>query len=126
MKTIRVCTVCLIGFLTAGAAIAWSTVALASIRFYRAEGTLLKVTNCRFPNPITTPYFYGDARRRGRGRSERRRRGRLQAVVQHLLQTGRRFENRAAPGAARALAGPWCDAERPLARAVRAAAGRAC
>lgn len=35
------------------------------------------------------------------GRSERRRRERLQAVVQHLLQAGRRFENRAAAGAAR-------------------------
>ena len=59
MKMFRVCALCLIGFLAVGALIAWSTVALAFIRFYRAEGTLLKVTNCRFPNPITTPCFYG-------------------------------------------------------------------
>ena len=58
-KNIRVGAICLIGFLTAGAIIAWSTVTLAFIRFYRAEGTLLKVTNCRFSNPITTPCFYG-------------------------------------------------------------------
>jgi hypothetical protein len=58
MKMFRVCALCLIGF-SRGAVIAWSTVALAFIRFYRAEGTLLKVTNCRFPNPITTPCFYG-------------------------------------------------------------------
>ena len=58
-KTIRAGRLCLIGFLTAGAMIAWSTVTLAFIRFYRAEGTLLKVTNCRFSNPITTPCFYG-------------------------------------------------------------------
>ena len=59
MKTIRVCVISLIGFLATGAVIAWSTVTLAFIRFYRAEGTLLKVTNCRFSNPITTPCFYG-------------------------------------------------------------------
>jgi len=59
MKAVRVPVICLIGFLAAGTVIAWSTVALAFIRFYRAEGTLLKVTNCRFPNPITTPCFYG-------------------------------------------------------------------
>jgi hypothetical protein len=55
----RIRVMCLIGFLAAGSAIAWSTVALAFIRFYRAEGTLLKLTNCRFPNPVTTPCFYG-------------------------------------------------------------------
>jgi hypothetical protein len=59
MKMFRVYALCLIGFLAVGAVIAWSTVALAFTRFYRAEGTLLKVTNCRFPNPITTPSFYG-------------------------------------------------------------------
>ena len=59
MKAVRVCGICLIGFLTTGTVIAWSTVVLAFSRFYRAEGTLLKVTNCRFPNPITTPCFYG-------------------------------------------------------------------
>lgn len=35
---------------------------LGFIRFYRAEGTILKFTNCRFPNPITTPCFYGGDR----------------------------------------------------------------
>jgi hypothetical protein len=59
MKTVRVRIMCLMGFLGAGAVIAWSTVVLAFIRFSQAEGTLLKVTNCRFPNPITTPCFYG-------------------------------------------------------------------
>ena len=42
-----------------GPVIARSTVLLAFIRFYRAQGTLLKITNCRFPNPISTPCFYG-------------------------------------------------------------------
>jgi hypothetical protein len=48
-----------IAFLTVGALIAWSTVSLAFMRFYRTEGTLLKLTNCQFPNPVTTPCFYG-------------------------------------------------------------------
>jgi hypothetical protein len=43
MKMFRVCALCLIGFLAVGAVIAWSTVALAFIRFYRAEGTLGRV-----------------------------------------------------------------------------------
>ena len=59
MNAVRIPVTCLIGFLVAGTAIAWSTVALAFVRFYRVEGTLLKVTNCQFPNPITTPCFYG-------------------------------------------------------------------
>jgi hypothetical protein len=59
MKTFRVRAMCLIAFLSVGTVIAWTTVVLACIRFYRAEGTLLKVTNCRFPNPVTTPCFYG-------------------------------------------------------------------
>jgi hypothetical protein len=58
-KTICVGAICLLGFLTAGATIAWSTVTLAFVRFYRAEGTLLKVTNYRFSNPIMTPCFCG-------------------------------------------------------------------
>jgi hypothetical protein len=46
-------------FLSVGTVIAWSTVTLGFIRFYRAEGTLLKFTNCTLPNPLTTPCFYG-------------------------------------------------------------------
>ena len=42
-----------------GTVIAWSTVTLGFIRFYRAEGTLLKFTNCALPNPLTTLCFYG-------------------------------------------------------------------
>jgi hypothetical protein len=59
MKALRVHTICLMVFLGAGVIIAWSTVTLGFIRFYRAEGTLLKFTNCAFPNPLTTPCFYG-------------------------------------------------------------------
>jgi hypothetical protein len=46
-------------FLVVGTVIAWSTVTLGFIRFYRAEGTILKFTNCALPNPLTTPCFYG-------------------------------------------------------------------
>jgi hypothetical protein len=58
-KTIRVGAMWLLAFLTTGTVIAWSTVTLAFIRFYRVEGTLLNVTNCQLSNPITTPCFYG-------------------------------------------------------------------
>ena len=46
-------------FLVVGTVIAWSTVTLGFIRFYRAEGTILKFTNCALPNPLTTPCLYG-------------------------------------------------------------------
>ena len=59
MKAIRLYATCILAFLAVGAVIAWSTVSLAFVRFYRAEGTLLKITNCQFPNPVTTPCFYG-------------------------------------------------------------------
>lgn len=46
-------------FLLVGTLIAWSTVTTGFIRFYRAEGTILKFMNCVVPNPLTTPCFYG-------------------------------------------------------------------
>jgi hypothetical protein len=59
MKTTRILQRVLVGFLLVGSTIAWSTVVLAFVRFYRAEGTLLKFTNCVMPNPATTPCFFG-------------------------------------------------------------------
>ncbi|MFA5996976.1 MAG: hypothetical protein WC791_00645 [Candidatus Paceibacterota bacterium] len=45
--------------LLAGVIFSWTTVVIDFMRFYRSEGTLLKVDNCLFPNPVTTPCFYG-------------------------------------------------------------------
>ena len=59
MNGLRTGRVLLLAFLVVGTLIAWSTVTLGFIRFYRAEGTILKFTNCAFPNPLTTPCFYG-------------------------------------------------------------------
>ena len=59
MKTLRVHNALLIGVLLTGSAIAWSTVTLGFVRFYRVEGTILKFTNCALPNPLATPCFYG-------------------------------------------------------------------
>ena len=59
MQTIKRLGVALIVFLLAGSGIAWSTVILAFTRFYHNEGTLLKINDCIFPNPVTTPCFYG-------------------------------------------------------------------
>lgn len=45
--------------LLAGTVFSWMTVALDFTRFYKVEGTLLKVDNCLYPNPVTTACFYG-------------------------------------------------------------------
>ncbi len=45
--------------LLAGVVVSWTTVVIDFMRFFRAEGTLLKVNDCLFPNPVTTPCFYG-------------------------------------------------------------------
>ncbi len=29
------------------------------VRFYGAEGTIFKIENCTYPNPVLTPCFYG-------------------------------------------------------------------
>lgn len=42
-----------------GMIFAWTTIVVDFMRFFRSEGTLLKVTDCLFPNPVTTPCFYG-------------------------------------------------------------------
>ena len=52
-------TTSLLMFLAIGNLIAWSTITLGFIRFYRVEGTFLKFTNCVFPNPLITPCFFG-------------------------------------------------------------------
>jgi hypothetical protein len=49
----------LIGLLIVGSGIAWGTVILAFKRFYEYEGTLFKIQDCVFPNPVMTPCFYG-------------------------------------------------------------------
>ncbi|OHA83442.1 MAG: hypothetical protein A2408_02105 [Candidatus Yonathbacteria bacterium RIFOXYC1_FULL_52_10] len=45
--------------LLGGTAFAWYSVAVDALRFYRTEGTLFKVSDCVYPNPITTPCFWG-------------------------------------------------------------------
>lgn len=45
--------------LLVGMLFSWTTVVFDFARFYRSEGTLLKINNCLFPNPVTTPCFYG-------------------------------------------------------------------
>ena len=59
MNALRTGRVLLLAFLVVGTLIAWSTVTLGFIRFYRTEGTILKFTNCAVPNPLVTPCFYG-------------------------------------------------------------------
>jgi len=46
-------------FLFAGTVFAWTTIANDFIRFYGEEGTLLKIADCVYPNPVTTACFYG-------------------------------------------------------------------
>lgn len=48
-----------IGILAAGTLFAWYSVVTETVRFYRTEGTLLKISDCVYPNPITTPCFWG-------------------------------------------------------------------
>lgn len=59
MEKIKRLALFLTGFLLIGSAISWSTVVLAFTRFYENEGTIFKFNNCVFPNPATTPCFYG-------------------------------------------------------------------
>lgn len=45
--------------LLAGVLVAFTAVYLDFARFYKAEGTIFKIQNCTYPNPVTTPCFYG-------------------------------------------------------------------
>ena len=42
-----------------GTIIAFLSVYDDFIRFYGAEGTIFKIENCVYPNPVLTPCFYG-------------------------------------------------------------------
>jgi len=42
-----------------GAVFAFYTVYDDFVRFYAAEGTIFKISDCTYPNPVTTPCFYG-------------------------------------------------------------------
>lgn len=45
--------------LLGGTAFAWYTVYTDFARFYGLEGTIFKIEDCIFPNPVTTPCFWG-------------------------------------------------------------------
>ena len=45
--------------LALGIAVAWFSVIGDFNRFYQTEGTIFKIANCTYPNPVTTPCFYG-------------------------------------------------------------------
>lgn len=45
--------------LLCGTVFAWYTIYIDYRRFYDIEGTIFKIADCRFPNPVTTPCFYG-------------------------------------------------------------------
>jgi hypothetical protein len=45
--------------LLSGTIFAFYTVVVDFMRFYSSEGTLLKISGCAIPNPVTTPCFYG-------------------------------------------------------------------
>ncbi|MEK7584694.1 MAG: hypothetical protein AAB490_05605 [Patescibacteria group bacterium] len=47
------------GVLFIGTLFAWWTVVQDYLRFYNYEGTLFKIEDCIFPNPVTTPCFWG-------------------------------------------------------------------
>lgn len=42
-----------------GTLFAWYTVYQDYARFYLVEGTIFKINDCIYPNPVTTPCFYG-------------------------------------------------------------------
>lgn len=42
-----------------GTLFAWHAVGTDFLRFYRTEGTIFKISDCIYPNPITTPCFWG-------------------------------------------------------------------
>lgn len=48
-----------IGVLLAGTLFAWFTIITDFLRFYATEGTFFKIADCVYPNPVTTPCFYG-------------------------------------------------------------------
>jgi len=48
-----------VGALLVGTFFAWTTAVVDFLRFYQAEGTLFKINDCLYPNPVTTPCFYG-------------------------------------------------------------------
>lgn len=45
--------------LLGGMLFSWYTVYADFTRFYDTEGTILKIKDCVYPNPVTTPCFYG-------------------------------------------------------------------
>ncbi len=45
--------------LAAGVLFSWYTVVVDFLRFYGMEGTIFKVKDCFYPNPVTTACFYG-------------------------------------------------------------------
>lgn len=45
--------------LLGGTVFAWTTVIVEFIRFYNTEGTIFKISDCAYPNPVTTACFYG-------------------------------------------------------------------
>jgi len=45
--------------LLVGTLFAWYTVITEFLKFYDVEGTIFRVTDCVFPNPVTTPCFWG-------------------------------------------------------------------
>lgn len=45
--------------LLGGVLFSWYTVYADFTRFYNTEGTLFKIKDCVYPNPIITPCFYG-------------------------------------------------------------------
>ncbi|MFA5831816.1 MAG: hypothetical protein WC878_08410 [Candidatus Paceibacterota bacterium] len=45
--------------LFAGTIVAFLSVYDDFLRFYGAEGTIFKIENCTYPNPVLTPCFYG-------------------------------------------------------------------
>lgn len=45
--------------LLGGVFFSWYTVYTDFLRFYNSEGTIFKIKDCVYPNPVTTPCFYG-------------------------------------------------------------------
>lgn len=46
-------------FLICGSLFAWYIIVREFINFYANEGTIFKVADCVYTNPVTTPCFYG-------------------------------------------------------------------
>ncbi len=59
MKNSKVIKWLQILFLLGGTIFAWQTIIREFINFYATEGTIFKVTDCVYTNPVTTPCFYG-------------------------------------------------------------------